>query len=565
MNQAGFLHIPDSRYCFATSTNEVTIRLRTAKEDAHLQISLIYGNKYKFQTKQAEAPLSLHYIDHLHAYYEIQLSLSDVRLAYIFKVFDGKQTYYYSESGFTEQYDFSLAFYDFFQLPYVNAADVHRVVSWAPEAVFYQIFVDRFYRGDADKDDTYINMAWTDKPLPKSFAGGDLEGIRQKLGYLKDLGVNTIYLTPIFKSISNHKYDISDYYHVDRHFGSNVSLKQLADDLHSLGMRLVLDAVFNHSSDLFAPFQDVLKKAEKSVFFDWFIINGNQIDRQKINYETFASCSYMPKLNTSNTDVQDYLLEVTRYWTEEFGIDGWRLDVSDEVSHDFWRRFRKLVKAINPDIIIIGENWHDAYPYLQGDQYDSIMNYAFTKANLDYFAAETITSVQMAERLNHILMRNTDPVNQMNLNLLDSHDTHRFFSQVGASTDKLLAATALLFTFIGIPCLYYGTELGMEGGFDPDCRRCFDWNQEHWNQQLLAKMKAIIALKKNPIFQKGRITITAHGQLLSVQRTLNGQTIELLINNGEDCRVSPNRILLENGFREGQFLAPNGFLLHQLS
>lgn len=563
MNQAGFLHIQDSRYCFAISDKELVIRLRVAKEDKDLTISLICGNKYHYQERQEEVPVTLAFVDHLHAYFEARLQLSDVRFVYVFKVQNQEETLYYSESGFTKEYDFSIAFYDCFQMPYINPIDVHRVVDWADSAVFYQIFVDRFYRGDTDKDDSYINMAWTDMPLPKSFAGGDLEGIRQKLTYLKDLGINTIYLTPVFKSISNHKYDINDYYEIDRQFGTKISFKALVDDIHALGMRIVMDAVFNHSSHLWMPFQDVLKNGRASSYYDWFMIDGDKPSLEKRNYETFATVAYMPKLNTSNPDVQDYLLEVTRYWTEEFELDGWRLDVSDEVSHDFWRRFRKTVKAINPNLIIIGENWHDAYPYLQGDQFDGIMNYAVTKACLDYFAADWLSSQGMAERLNHILMRNTDAVNRMNLNLLDSHDTHRFLTQVNGSKDKLLAATALLFTFIGIPCLYYGTELGMEGGYDPDCRRGFDWNQDRWDMDLLDKIKSIISLKQNPIIQHGQIDISSEGDLLKINRTWQNQSLQLTINKGPACRVQSTQVHLAHGL-EGNTLLQNGFVLYQL-
>ncbi|MET3558443.1 glycosidase [Streptococcus rupicaprae] len=558
MNKAGFLHIPDSRYCFAISDKEVVIRLRVAKEDRDLAISLVYGNKYTYHEQQEEVSLEPRFVDSYHAYYDVRLKLTDVRLTYVFKVQDGEKSWYYHENGFSKHYDFADAFYNCFQLPYINPIDVHRVVDWVDSAVFYQIFVDRFYRGDAEKDDTYINMAWTDRPLPKSFAGGDLEGIRQKLHYLKDLGINTIYLTPIFSSISNHKYDIRDYYDVDKQFGSKLSLKQLIEDIHELDMKIILDAVYNHSSDLLPEFQDVIKNGKDSSYFDWFMIDGETVDQKAINYETFAACSYMPKFNTSNLEVQDYLLDVTLYWTREFQLDGWRLDVSDEVSHDFWRRFRKAVKAVNPNIIIIGENWHDAYPYLQGDQYDGIMNYAFTKACLDYFAAETLSSQEMAERLNHILMRNTEQVNRMNLNLLDSHDTHRFFTQIGGSRDKLLAAVALLFTFIGIPCLYYGTEIAMEGGYDPDCRRGFNWNEDEWNQDLMSVIKKIIALKQLPVIQKGDIFISSTGNFLSIQRSWQGTRIELLINKGEEVEVSTEGVIVSNGL-SNQCLKTNGF------
>ncbi len=562
MNIAGFLHIPDSRYCFAESDHELTIRLRVAKEDANLPISLVFGNKYHYQFEREEKKLSVRYIDHTHAYFEVTLKLSDVRLAYIFKIQDQGKTYYFSEDGITEDFDFSVGFYNFFQMPYINPADIHRRIEWTKSSVFYQIFVDRFYQGDERKDTSYIDMAWGELPKPKSFAGGDLEGIRQKLDYLQRLGVNTLYLTPIFKSISNHKYDIYDYYAVDAQFGSSVSLKALIDQAHGMGMHVILDAVFNHASDRISIFQDVIDKGRASRYFDWFMIDGDAVNQEVVNYETFAACSYMPKWNTSNPAVQAYLIDVGLYWIREFDIDGWRLDVSDEVSHDFWRQFRRAVKAEKPDAVLIGENWHDAYPYLMGDQYDGIMNYAFTKACLNYFATGNCTAQEMSEKLNNILMRNTTAVNQMNLNLLDSHDTHRFFTQVGESKEKLLAATALLMTFVGIPCLYYGTEIAMAGGYDPDCRRCMNWKEEDWDKDFLEIIRQLIQLRKENIIQDGTTRIYGQENLLRVVRQSEDEQIILLINQSAPSPVKVENILISHLYEDGQLLN-NGFVIYK--
>ena len=220
-------------------------------------------------------------------------------------------------------------------------------VDWMRSAVFYQIFVERFRQGNEKKDTSYINMKWDEKPTPKSFAGGDLAGIIEKMDYLKELGINALYLTPVFRSISNHKYDIIDYFTVDPQFGTKEELRQLVKLAHENGIRVVLDAVFNHCSMEMQQFQDVLEKGRESRFYDWFIIDGDFPEPEKMNYECFAACNYMPKLNTANEEVQDFLLEIAIYWIREADIDGWRLDVSDEVSHGFWRRFRKAVKKEN--------------------------------------------------------------------------------------------------------------------------------------------------------------------------------------------------------------------------
>lgn len=534
MNECAMLHIPDSRYCFATGEKELVLRLRMAREDEKAKVFLIYAQKYDFTFCRKKLPMEIKYSDRLYNYYEIKMRLEDVRFAYIFQIEEDGNTWYFSEDGVTKEYKFEEAFYNFFQMPYINKNDVMDTVEWMRSAVFYQIFVERFRQGNEKKDTSYINMKWDEKPTPKSFAGGDLAGIIEKMDYLKELGINALYLTPVFRSISNHKYDIIDYFTVDPQFGTKEELRQLVKLAHENGIRVVLDAVFNHCSMEMQQFQDVLEKGRESRFYDWFIIDGDFPEPEKMNYECFAACNYMPKLNTANEEVQDFLLEIAIYWIREADIDGWRLDVSDEVSHGFWRRFRKAVKKEKPDSVIIGENWHDAYAYLMGDQYDSIMNYAFTKACLDYFAKGVFSAKDMADKLNSNLMRNTEQVNRMMLNLLDSHDTHRFFTEVNKDKDKMLAAIALEMVFEGAPCLYYGTELCMEGGYDPDSRRGFPWDTKSWDMDFLEKVKELIRIRKQPAVQYGEIKIEEEQEMLHVERMWENSKIILRINMTEE-------------------------------
>ena len=538
MNQYALLHIPDSRYCFATGPKEVVIRLRTSKED-DLKVSIVYASKYEIANMQQEEEMTKYCEDALYRFYETKLSLTDVRLAYVFKISEGSNSWYFSEDGITKDYDFSEAFYNFFQLPYININDLMPTVDWMRRAVFYQIFVDRFYIGDHDKDMSYVNMKWGDIPTPKCFAGGDLAGISKKLDYLKMLGINAIYLTPVFRSISNHKYDISDYKEIDPEFGTKEELVDLVKKAHSMGIRIVLDAVFNHCSMDSPQFKDVMKKGRDSEYFNWFIIDGDKPDIKNVNYECFASCGYMPKLNTANAGVQGFLLDIAEYWIREADIDGWRLDVSDEVSHEFWRLFRKRVKSVKKDCVIIGENWHDAYSYLLGDQYDSIMNYAFTKACLDYFANDRFNATDMADKCNSNLMRNKDQVNQMMLNLLDSHDTHRFFSKVGKDVKKLIAAIALNVMYPGAPCIYYGTEILMEGGYDPDCRRCFDWDESHWNKDAWKEISRVLHLKEHKALQYGECSIISVNDMLVVERSYKDEKITLFVNMTDKAQRVP--------------------------
>lgn len=537
MNRYAMQHIVDSSYCFPVSEKEIVLRLRTARNDIK-KAEVVYENKYVFCISQLSKEMSKAYTGELYDYFEIKLSLEDTRLAYVFHIYDGEKYYYFSEDGITETYDFTLGYYNFFQYPFINRADIMESVDWMKQAVFYQIFIDRFNMGKTDKDKSYINCKWGDIPTPHTFAGGDIKGITEKLDYIKGLGCNTVYLTPVFKSVSNHKYDISDYFSVDSQFGSSDDLRELIDEAHARNMKIILDAVFNHCSENIHQFRDVLEKGRSSPFFDWFIIDGDGVNGERDNYEMFAYCKYMPKLNTSNEEVQKFLIRTGCYYIEEYHIDGWRLDVSDEVSHDFWRAFRKAVKRINKNAVLIGENWHDAYTNLRGEQYDSIMNYSFTKACLDYFAFGASDAMHFAWKLNEILMRNSDTVNNMMLNLLDSHDTHRFFSEVGENKFKMKAALALLFLFPGTPCIYYGTEILMPGGYEPDCRRCMDWEKAGNSAdyfEISEFMRKLSMLRTDYGLTDGRTAIYAENGIFILEKRMQDNLIKLLINNTDNA------------------------------
>lgn len=518
MIEQAIFHKPETEYGYARDGRTFSLRIRTAREDTP-EITVVYGGKYDFWEVQFRKEMNLSYRDRLYNYYTAELQPKDIRLVYVFEIRQGEKIFYYSEDGLSNTYDFTLNFYNAFQIAYINDCDVQKPVHWLQDACFYQIFVDRFFRGDSGKDASYINLPWGQLPNPKSFAGGDLEGIRKKLPYLQDLGINALYLTPIFKSISNHKYDIQDYFTVDPMFGTNEDFAALVEAAHERNIRVVIDAVFNHVSDQCSQFQDVLKNGKKSRYYHWFVIHGDTVDQEKVNYECFSACNYMPKWNTSNPEVQDYLIRIAVFWIREYGIDGWRLDVSDEVSHHFWRKFRQAVKAVNPECAIIGENWHNANSYLQGDQYDSIMNYAFTKACLDFFAFDALDARGFADKLNELLMRNTDTVNNMMLNLLDSHDTHRFFTQVGENKDKLESALAVLYLFVGVPCIYYGTEIALPGGYDPDCRRTMDWDRSQARGSTWQLIRELTKLKREePALHSYQVKAYAQGNVFCLYR-----------------------------------------------
>ena len=553
MNEYALFHKTESNYCYPTSENEITIRLRTSNKDNISKIYLVYGCKYDFYCVQHQKEMELRYVDKLFNYYEVHLKLKDVRLTYIFKILSENKTYYFSEDGLTTTYDFKFNFYNCFQYAYIHSSDIHKEVDFMKNSIFYEIFVDRFAIGNKEKDTSYINMKWDELPKSKSFAGGDLQGIIDNLDYLQSLGINGIYLTPIFKSISNHKYDIEDYYKIDEQFGDEETLLKLVKIAHDKGIKIILDAVFNHISEKSPLFQDVLKNGKKSKYYDWFIFKNNE-------YECFSICKYMPKLNTDNKEVQDYLINVGKYYIEKFDIDGWRLDVSDEVSHTFWKKFRNELKSLGKEIILIGENWHDANKFLQGDEFDSIMNYAFTKALLDYLAFNKYSSKDMSDKLNELLIRNTEQVNKMMLNLMDTHDTLRFYTEINKDINKYLIAITLLFFYEGVPCIYYGDESLMEGGYDPDSRRGFKKDINNKAYQLITKLAS---LRKEQEFINSKLYIKHNNDLLILERISKEYIYRLNVNISSDCKCNIDNQLLYNNYNNG-FIKTNGFVIEKV-
>lgn len=269
----------------------------------------------------------------------------------------------------------------------------------------------------------------------------------------------------------------------------------------------------------------------------------------------------MPKLKTSNREVQDYLIKIAKYWIEEFDIDGWRLDVSDEVSHDLWKRFRKEIKAAKADAVIIGENWHNAESFLRGDEFDSIMNYAFTNVCLAYFKGEK-SAQETSDYLNMVIMRNRDQANRMMLNFLDTHDTPRFITEIGGSRDKVLAALSLSVVYMGANSLFYGTEIGLEGKGDPDCRRTFPWQNLEENKTYIEKVKEILEIKKHQTIKDGDIKIYSHKDLLLLERFDQEKTLSLAINLGrqKDFALADENILISNNY-SNQSLGESSFVV----
>jgi glycosidase len=415
--------------------------------------------------------------------------------------------------------------------------------AWVRDAVFYQIFPDRFCNGDATTDPADA-QPWGSVPTFRNFMGGDLQGVLEKLGYLGELGVNAIYLTPIFESGSNHKYDTVDYFKVDPHFGDLALLRKLVDACHARGIRVVLDAVFNHCSNRHPYFLDVRAKGERSRYWDWFHIKQWPIpDRFAKHgdarewYECWWGFASLPKLNYANQAVEEYFLKVAQYWLREAGTDGWRLDVPNEVVQTFWPKFRQAVKNVNPDAYIVGEIWEDASPWLTGDQFDAVMNYRFQKALLGYFAENKLSTTEFDYRLRELMLDYPEQATAVMLNLLGSHDTPRPMTAAKGDVESLKLMVAMQFTFEGAPCIYYGDEIGMEGGKDPDCRRCYPWDDAaQQDADLLAYYQKLIAIRKaNPALRSGSFQpflVDPERDLYVFERQTEGNHCLVALNRG---------------------------------
>ena len=329
-----------------------------------------------------------------------------------------------------------------------------------------------------------------------------MEGIRQKLPYIRDLGITGIYLTPIMEAETNHKYDTKDYTKIDPSFGDGETMKRLVFEAHELGIRVMVDAVFNHCGRKFAPWLDVQEKGADSPYADWFMVNDwTQIkkreDTRDGRFYSFAFADGMPKLNTNNPEVIGYFCKVCEQWIRDFDIDAIRFDVGNEVSHRFLKQMRTHLKQIKPDIYLLGEIWHDASQWLMGDEYDSVMNYPLMSGIHDFFLDASMDKKEFEYMVNRCYTMYTQQNNNVLFNLLDSHDTERLMNRFH-DLDIFYQQLAVLFTLPGSPCIFYGTEIAMEGGFDPDCRRCMPWDEigNGENQEKIQQMKKLIRMRQ---------------------------------------------------------------------
>ncbi len=372
---------------------------------------------------------------------------------------------------------------------------------WVEDAIFYQIFPDRFANGDPAHL-TASTLPWDAQPTIHGFQGGDLRGIIQKLDYLLDLGINAIYLNPIFQATSTHRYNTTDYFKIDNKLGDIRDFEALIQAAHTNGIRVVLDGVFNHCGRGFFAFNDLLENQEQSPYKDWFHVKRFPVRAynpgETEDYLAWWGFKSLPKFNFSSPAVRKYFLDVARYWIDQ-GCDGWRLDVPNEIDDDqFWADFRQVVKTANPDAFILGEIW-DGNPNWVGEtKFDGLMNYPIRDAVLNWLTGKGSVS-QFAQHVEkQMTLYARENVYAMYL-LLGSHDTERIWTVLGGNIAKVKLAFQFLFALPGAPAIYYGDEIGMEGGKDPACRHTFMWEERTWQKELRAWLQKLVALRKTRV------------------------------------------------------------------
>ena len=435
--------------------------------------------------------------------------------------------------------------------------------DWVKHAVFYQIFPDRFAKSKQPRKRLLQNFMWEEwheVPTLQGYKGGDLWGVMEQLDYLQDIGINAIYFTPIFQSASNHRYHTHDYYQVDPMLGGNPAFKDLLDAAHDRNIKIVLDGVFNHASRGFFFFHDILENGPHSPWLDWFKIEGWPLSAYDgnfpANYAGWDGNRALPVFNHDNPEVREYIMEIAEFWIK-FGIDGWRLDVPFEIkSPGFWQEFRERVKAVNPEAYIVGEVWEDAREWLDGTQFDGVMNYLFAAPTIAFAAGERVDLAQLEGRsyypypalfakeygaqIQQVLDLYPWQIQLTQLNLLASHDTARLLTIARGDKASVELATLLLLTFPGAPSIYYGDEVGLPGALDPDSRRGFPLEAD-WELDVLDYHKQLIALRhKYAALRTGSYHILfAEGAVYVFARILGHEEIVVAVNvSTEPAQIS---------------------------
>ncbi len=589
MNKEAIFHRIDSEYCYCTDEKTVTLRLRSAKNDL-ASCTVIFGNRVYPKEEIPLTEIGMHKAasGSLFDYYEATFEPGFDRMFYFFKISDGKETLWYYQSEFHTTGKAHRNRY--YQLPFILREECYSVPEWAHKAVMYQIFPDSFATGKGEHKGLIAaqealkkgerqkeKVITTEHGISQTLHGGTFKGITDNVQWLKDLGVNCVYLNPVFAAVSYHKYDTNDYKHVDPCFGTDEEFRTLVSVLHDNNIRVILDGVFNHSGTGFFAWQDILKNQEKSKYRSWYYDITFPVKDWRSEYTCFAYVKSMPKLNLNDPDAASYFAEVGKYWITEYGVDGWRLDVANEVSKNFWRLFRKAVRSVRNDALLIAEVWEDAQNWQTYDLFDSAMNYRFTFACADFIAHRSIGAKEFAERFSDMLMRYPTPVSDVQMNLLDSHDVERFLYTCGGDIKKQKLAAAVQMTLQGMPSIFAGDERAMNGKTEAEYRLPFLWpknaEEDAGRDDMTAWYKTLIALRHTHAALTSSATVfhdVQNDNLLAYTRgEAKEQKIMVIVNNSSECekglltgKIKVEKILLQS---EGSEIKDGNITLPPLS
>ena len=529
-----------SEYAFALDDTHYIFRLRTGKGEAE-SVRFYYADRAVMTPKLQFAPLPMEKFrtDRYFDWYEIRLETRFERIAYYFELQNGVETLFYYGDCYEMAGTPTRA--DYFQLPFNHRADRFAAPAWTRDAVVYNIFPDSFAAGK--------RLAPNGAPPCR---GGTVRGVTENLDYIASLGFNCIYLNPIFAARSYHRYDTLDYYRIDPHMGAEDDLRDLVRRAHALGIRVILDGVFNHVSSDHPFFRDVLEKGRASRYYSCFYALPETprlpAAGELPGYTCFSYVADMPKTNTADPFLRQYFCDIGAYWVRKFDVDGWRLDVANELDDGFLRAFRASVKAAKSDALIVGEVWENAAHYLGGDMLDSAMNYDFRRYCRRFFAEQTVDAETFDTNVSTLLLRYNENALFAQLNLLDSHDVSRFLSLCGGKTERMELAVLLQMTFPGMPCVFYGDEKGLCGESEPEYRRPMAWDASSPLEEVYRRM---IALRKtHPALRYGSFhTELACGGVYRYSRVWSGTKITVAMNLGAEPVKAEKRgtLLLKKG------------------